>query len=69
MDLKNRLEGADWTNLARGRNKRVGVETSRMASRRESDSGKVGDERNRKADLETKLIVLTNGTGQYFQKC
>lgn len=45
------------------------METSHMASTRKSDSGKVGDERNRKADFETKIIIMNNGTGQYFQKC
>jgi len=44
MDRKNRLEGADWTYLVRGRAKRVGIETSRTASTRKSDSGKVGHE-------------------------
>jgi hypothetical protein len=68
MNLKNRLEGMDWTYLAQGRTKRVewrllawqvpGKVTVVKLVMKETER-----------QIETKTIVMNNGTEQYIQKC
>ena len=62
-------EGADWTYLARGRTKRVGWRLLTWQIQGKVIVVKLVMKET-KADLDTKVIVINNGTGtgQYFQK-